>query len=75
MGDMVGSLYEFHPIKSKDFNIYNHKMRMTDDSYLTIAVAKTLLKHYPIDYSKESLERILCFSLMKFSISIKSSKQ
>lgn len=58
IGDMVGSLYEFHPIKSKDFNIYNPKMRMTDDSYLTIAVAKTLLKHYPIDYSKESLERI-----------------
>ncbi len=58
IGDMVGSIYEFHPLKSKDFNIYNPKMRMTDDSYLTIAVAKTLLKHYPIDYTEESLQSI-----------------
>ena len=27
---------------------------MTDDSYLTIAVAKTLLKHFPIKYDEES---------------------
>ena len=58
IGDMVGSIYEFHPHKSKEFNIYNQRMHMTDDSYLTIAVAKTLLKHYPIDYSKESLKSI-----------------
>ena len=58
IGDMVGSLYEFHPLKSKEFEIFNPKMRMTDDSYLTIAVAKTLLKHYPINYSKESLKSI-----------------
>ena len=58
IGDMVGSLYEFHPLKKKEFNIYNPKMRMTDDSLLTIAVARVLLKHYPIDYSKEGLEAI-----------------
>ena len=33
-------------------------MRMTDDSYLTIAVANVLMKHYPIDYSAKSLELI-----------------
>ena len=58
IGDMVGSLYEFHPLKSKQFNIYNPKMRMTDDSLLTIAVAETLLKHYPIKYDPQSLENI-----------------
>lgn len=58
IGDMVGSLYEFNPLKKKQFDIFNMRMRMTDDSYLTIAVAETLLKHYPIDYSKESLESI-----------------
>ena len=58
IGDMVGSIYEFDPIKSKDFNIYNNRMRMTDDSLLTIAVAETLLKHYPIDYSEQSLKSI-----------------
>ena len=33
-------------------------MHMTDDSYLTIAVAKALLKHYPIDYKEETLKSI-----------------
>ena len=58
IGDMVGSIYEFHPLKKKDFNIYNQRMRMTDDSLLTIAVARVLLNHYPIDYSEKGLETI-----------------
>ena len=58
IGDMVGSLYEFHPIKRKEFNIYDNRMRMTDDSYLTIEVARTLLKFYPIEYNSETIESI-----------------
>lgn len=58
IGDMVGSMYEFHPCKTKTFDIYNSRMRMTDDSYLTIAVAKTLLKHYPIKYDELSLKEL-----------------
>ena len=58
IGDMVGSLYEFHPIKRKDFDIYNNRMRMTDDSLLTIAVANVLIKNYPIDYSDQGLNKI-----------------
>ena len=58
IGDMVGSMYEFHPCKTKTFDIYNSRMRMTDDSYLTIAVAKTLLKHYPIKYDEQSLKEL-----------------
>ena len=58
IGDMVGSKYEFHPCKSKDFKIFDPAMRMTDDSYLTIAVAKTLMMHYPIKYDEESLNEI-----------------
>lgn len=58
IGDMVGSVYEFHPIKRKDFDMLNTNARMTDDSYLTIAVAKTLMKHYPIKYDEESIKAI-----------------
>ena len=58
IGDMVGSMYEFHPLKKKEFNIFNQRMRMTDDSLLTLAVARVLLKHYPIDYSEQGLENI-----------------
>ena len=54
IGDMVGSIYEFHPIKKKDFDAFNSLSRMTDDSLLTISVARTLLKHYPIQYNEES---------------------
>lgn len=58
IGDMVGSVYEFHPIKSKNFDIYDSKMCMTDDSFLTIAVAKVLMNHLPIDYSEAGLKKI-----------------
>ena len=58
IGDMVGSVYEFHPIKTKDFNVINKRNRMTDDSLLTIAVARVLMRHYPIKFDKESLEII-----------------
>ena len=58
IGDMVGSVYEFHPIKTKEFNIFDKRSGMTDDSLLTIAVARILLRHYPIQYNEEALESI-----------------
>ena len=58
IGDMVGSLYEFHPIKTKDFEIIDQRMRMTDDSLLTIAVAKTLLSFYPFSFDEKYLKDI-----------------
>lgn len=58
IGDMVGSIYERKSCKSKKFDIYEPTMRMTDDSLLTIAVAKVLMRHFPIDYSSESLKCI-----------------
>lgn len=58
IGDMVGSIYDFKPIKTKDFEIYDYNMRMTDDSFLTIAVAKVLMNNYPIIYKKKNLEII-----------------
>ena len=58
IGDMVGSLYEFHPIKRKEFEIFDNRMRMTDDSYCTLAVAKVLVDHYPFSFDKQSLKDI-----------------
>ena len=58
IGDMVGSRFEFHPCKTKDFKIYDHRMRMTDDSYLTIAVAKVLMNHLPIKYTDNEIKSI-----------------
>ena len=58
IGDMVGSTYEFHPIKTKVFDIYSMRSRMTDDSYLTLDVARTLMSNYPIKYDDSSLDKI-----------------
>ncbi len=58
IGDMVGSIYEFRPIKTKDFEIYDNRMRMTDDSLLTIEVAKALMNNYPFSFDQESLDKI-----------------
>ena len=58
IGDMVGSLFERNKIKTKQFNIFNTRMRMSDDSYLTIAVANALMKHYPIKYDDDSIKEL-----------------
>ncbi len=43
IGDMVGSIYEFHNHRSKDFPFFSDQCWPTDDSIMTIAVAKALL--------------------------------
>jgi ADP-ribosylglycohydrolase len=42
-GDMVGSLYEAHPIKTKEFPLFSRRSQFTDDSVLTIAIADAML--------------------------------
>jgi ADP-ribosylglycohydrolase len=46
-GDIIGSVYEFHPIKSMDFPLFSRRSEWTDDSVLTLAVAETLLTGRP----------------------------
>ena len=46
IGDIVGSIYEFdekEKNKSKKFELFNPKCEFTDDSVMTIAIAKSLL--------------------------------
>ena len=43
VGDIVGSIYEFDNIKTKDFSFFDERMEYTDDSILTIATADWLL--------------------------------
>jgi len=42
-GDIIGSVYEAHPIKTRDFPLFHPRCRFTDDSVLTIAVAQAIL--------------------------------
>ncbi|NIQ01965.1 MAG: ADP-ribosylglycohydrolase family protein [Nitrospinaceae bacterium] len=42
-GDIIGSVYEAHPIKSTDFPLFTDQSTFTDDSVLTVAVAESIL--------------------------------
>ncbi len=43
VGDIVGSVYEGHNLKSTDFELFHPAARFTDDSVLTVATADALL--------------------------------
>lgn len=42
VGDIIGSVYEFRNTKSMDFELFTKWSRFTDDSVMTLAVAKWL---------------------------------
>lgn len=41
-GDIIGSTREFNSIKTKDFNLFTKKSIFTDDTIMTLAIAKWL---------------------------------
>ena len=43
IGDIVGSKYEFHNIKTKEFLLFSEGCDYTDDTIMTVAVAKAIL--------------------------------
>ena len=43
-GDIIGSIFEADPIKTKEFPLFSHNSTYTDDSVLTIAVAEIQLQ-------------------------------
>jgi ADP-ribosylglycohydrolase len=45
IGDIVGSVYEFDNIKTKDFPLFREDSRITDDTVCTVAVADIILNH------------------------------
>lgn len=42
-GDVIGSIYEFHPVKSKSFKMFSPFQSFTDDTVMTVAVADWIL--------------------------------
>lgn len=47
IGDIVGSRFEWNNYKSKDFIFFHEDSHMTDDSIMTIAIAKAILSSKP----------------------------
>ena len=46
-GDIIGSVYEHHTIKTTDFPLFQDACIFTDDTVLTIATAASVLDHIP----------------------------
>jgi len=42
IGDTVGSVYEWHNVKSKDFPLFKDKSFLTDDSIMTLAIGEII---------------------------------
>ena len=43
IGDIVGSVYEFNNIKTKDFPLFRKDCFFTDDTVMTNAVAEAIM--------------------------------
>jgi ADP-ribosylglycohydrolase len=57
VGDIVGSVYEWNNIKTKDFPLFNEKFTFTDDTVMTIAVAEALANGGTSDDFIDSLKK------------------
>jgi len=53
-GDIIGSVYEAHPIKTEDFPLFSPGCRFTDDTVMTVATADAILtgKGYAAAYKE-----------------------
>jgi ADP-ribosylglycohydrolase len=56
-GDIIGSIYENRPIKTKRFPLFDKRCRFTDDTVLTAAVADAILSGQPYEQSLREIGR------------------
>lgn len=48
-GDIIGSIYEFNNIKTKEFKLFSNSCFATDDSIMTAAVGNALIEYLRLD--------------------------
>ena len=61
-GDIIGSYYEFHKIKTKEFELFHPQSKFTDDTTLSMAIAKSILDNEPY------LANVVDFGLRYFDV-------
>jgi ADP-ribosylglycohydrolase len=57
-GDIIGSVYEWNNIKTKEFEIFSPDCFFTDDSILTVALADTILTGIPYAENLKEFARL-----------------
>lgn len=60
IGDIVGSRFELHNIKTKDFQMFTKQSKPTDDSIMTLAIAKAILFCDGRDFSQLGEKTVAC---------------
>lgn len=66
VGDIIGSCYERNNIKTKDFDLVSKYSTFTDDSVMTIAVARALRKFEKgSSINEDDFEKVLIHSMQK----------
>lgn len=48
IGDIIGSRFEFNNHRSKDFDLFTEECFVTDDSIMTLSIAKAIMEAYKI---------------------------
>ena len=61
-GEIIGSYYEFHKIKIKEFELFHPQSKFTDDTTLSMAIAKSILDDEPY------LKNVVDFGLRYFDV-------
>lgn len=69
IGDIVGSRFEYHNIHTKKFFLFTPSCHITDDSILTMAIAKALVtcKEDYSDLSERTIECLRKFGRKRFA--------
>ena len=44
IGDIAGSRFEWHNIKTKEFDLLTHKCSFTDDTVMSLAICEALMR-------------------------------
>lgn len=65
IGDIVGSVYEFDNIKTKDFEFFDKRCFFTDDTVMSVAVADALMQYEKID-DVEDFKKTLVKKMHKY---------
>ena len=70
IGDIIGSPYEWHNIKTKEFELFRHRCRFTDDSVMTIAVGEALMEAQQQEVldDEEAVKKLLISSMKKWGL-------
>ena len=62
IGDIAGSRFEWHNLKNTDFDLLTYKCSVTDDSIMSLAIARAILDSKPnySDLSEKAVARMQC---------------